>query len=41
VTDYLLLYSSKEYKKVRLRLFVPEFDAWERKYLTAAGSPIT
>jgi DNA-binding Lrp family transcriptional regulator len=29
VTEYALLYSTKEYKKVRLRYFTPELDSWE------------
>ncbi len=37
VTEYRLLYSSKEYKKVRLRLFVPEFEEWERRHLVPAA----
>lgn len=28
VADYLILFSSREYKKCRLRYFLPELDAW-------------
>lgn len=28
--DYAVLYSTTEYKKIRLAYFTPEFDAWER-----------
>jgi len=28
VDDYLILFSSREYKKCRLRYFLPELDAW-------------
>ncbi|MBB6098889.1 DNA-binding Lrp family transcriptional regulator [Deinobacterium chartae] len=31
--DYAILYSTKEYKKVRVEYFIPEFYAWEREYL--------
>jgi DNA-binding Lrp family transcriptional regulator len=29
ITEYALLYSTKEYKKVRLKYFTPELDEWE------------
>ena len=29
VTDYRILYSSTEFKKIRLPYFVPEYDRWE------------
>jgi hypothetical protein len=29
ITEYALLYSTKEYKKVRLKYFSPELDEWE------------
>ena len=29
IADYALLYSTKEYKKIRLRYFTPELEAWE------------
>jgi hypothetical protein len=31
--DYAVLYSTTEYKKIRLAYFTPEFDEWERKHL--------
>lgn len=31
--DYAILYSTKEYKKVRLEYFIPEFYNWEKQYL--------
>ncbi len=41
IREYKLLYSSKEYKKVRLRLFVPEFEAWEKRYLASGTVPLS
>lgn len=35
ITDYAVLYSTKEYKKVRVRYFADEFEQWERTYLVA------
>jgi len=32
VDEYCLLWSIKEYKKVRLEYFTPEWDAWSRKH---------
>jgi siroheme decarboxylase len=32
LTDYISLYSTREYKKTRVRYFTPEMDAWERLY---------
>ena len=32
LTDYDSLYSTREYKKTRVRYFTPEMDAWERLY---------
>ncbi|MGI8860023.1 MAG: siroheme decarboxylase subunit alpha [Rubrobacteraceae bacterium] len=32
LTDYASLYSTREYKKTRVRYFTPEMDAWERLY---------
>jgi DNA-binding Lrp family transcriptional regulator len=37
--DYAVLYSTTEYKKVRLAYFTPEFDAWERAH--APSSTVT
>jgi siroheme decarboxylase len=31
--DYAILYSTKEYKKIRLEYFVPEFYDWEKEHL--------
>ncbi|SMB88406.1 Lrp/AsnC family transcriptional regulator [Deinococcus hopiensis] len=31
--DHAILYSTKEYKKVRLEFYKPEFYAWEREHL--------
>lgn len=39
ITEYALLYSTKEYKKIRLKYFTPELDEWEaqaRRSLEAA-----
>ncbi|MGH2725410.1 MAG: Lrp/AsnC family transcriptional regulator [Actinomycetota bacterium] len=33
VADHAMLYSTKEYKKVRVRYYAPEFFAWERAHL--------
>ena len=33
--DYAVLYSTTEYKKIRLAYFTPEFDEWERKNVGA------
>lgn len=33
VTEYSMLYSTKEYKKTRVRYFTSELDEWEEKYL--------
>lgn len=33
VREYAMLFSSKEYKKTRLRYFTPELEEWERTYL--------
>jgi len=39
VDEYCLLWSVKEYKKVRLRYFGTEWEAWERANLGAATAP--
>lgn len=40
ITEYALLYSTKEHKKVRLRYFTPELDDWEAAARRApAGAP--
>lgn len=33
IDDYALLWSVKEYKKVRVRYYTPEWDTWESRYL--------
>ena len=33
ITDYTLLWSVKEYKKVRLRYFTPDWDTWRARHL--------
>jgi DNA-binding Lrp family transcriptional regulator len=41
VAEYALLYSTKEYKKVRLRYFTPELEGWEagvRRSAVPAGT---
>jgi DNA-binding Lrp family transcriptional regulator len=38
VDEYCLLWSIKEYKKVRLEYFTPEWDAWTAKNLSGASS---
>jgi DNA-binding Lrp family transcriptional regulator len=37
VDDYALLWSIKEYKKVRVRYFTPEWDEWRAAHLAAAS----
>jgi DNA-binding Lrp family transcriptional regulator len=34
--DFAVLYSTTEYKKVRLAYFTPEFEEWERAHVTGA-----
>ena len=34
IDEYCLLWSVKDYKKVRLQYFTPEWDAWSEKHLT-------
>jgi len=36
VSEYALLWSIKEYKKVRLRYFTPDWQQWRDTHLTAA-----
>jgi len=33
ISDYITLYSTKEYKKVRVKYYTPEYDAWDAQYL--------
>jgi len=37
VSDYAVLYSTKEYKKVRIKYFSPEFEVWEKEHGLAKG----
>ena len=37
IAERAMLYSSIEYRKIRLRYFTPEFDEWEAKYLPMAA----
>jgi DNA-binding Lrp family transcriptional regulator len=37
ITEYALLYSSQEYKKVRLKYFTPELDEWEARVRRSLG----
>ncbi len=39
VTDFRILYSTTEYKKIRLPYFVPEYDVWESLCTAAAEEP--
>jgi DNA-binding Lrp family transcriptional regulator len=32
IAEYASLYSTREYKKTRVRYFTPEMEAWERLY---------
>jgi hypothetical protein len=36
VDEYALLWSIKEYKKVRLRYFTPDWQEWRDTHLTVA-----
>jgi hypothetical protein len=41
IGEYALLYSTKEYKKVRLRYFTPDLESWEadvRRSLASAAA---
>jgi hypothetical protein len=31
ITEYSLLYSTKQYKKIRLKYFTPDLDEWEAR----------
>lgn len=37
LTDYAMLYSTREFKKVRLNLFIDAFDEWEHKHMVTAA----
>jgi siroheme decarboxylase len=36
ITEYRSLYSTREYKKTRVRYFTPEMGEWEAKYMPVA-----
>jgi DNA-binding Lrp family transcriptional regulator len=38
INDYATLYSTKEYKKTRVRYFTPELDEWEAKNLRTTAA---
>lgn len=38
--DYAVLYSTKEYKKTRVRYFTPELEEWEAAHLHGAAAPV-
>lgn len=38
VSDYLILFSSREFKKCRLRYFLPELDAWWARHAGPAAA---
>jgi DNA-binding Lrp family transcriptional regulator len=37
LNDYAVLYSTTEYKKIRLAYFTPEFDEWEREHVESTS----
>jgi siroheme decarboxylase len=39
IDDYAVLYSTKEYKKTRVRYFTEELEAWEREHLGTVAPP--
>ena len=41
ISDYIVLYSTKEYKKVRIKYFSPEFAAWEREYMGTSSTTLS
>jgi DNA-binding Lrp family transcriptional regulator len=40
IDDYAVLYSTKEYKKTRVRYFTPELEAWERAHMHPEAEPV-
>jgi len=38
VTEYISLYSTREYKKTRTKFYTPAYEEWEAKYLPQAES---
>ena len=41
ITEYALLYSTKEYKKIRLKYFTPELDEWEARVRRSVDAAVT
>lgn len=37
--DFAVLYSTTEFKKIRLAYFTPEFEAWEAAHIASPGAP--
>ncbi len=37
ITDYKVLYSTTEYKKIRLAYFIEAYDRWEELCMAAAA----
>ena len=33
VTNYISLYSTREYKKIRTKFYTPAYEAWEAQYM--------
>jgi DNA-binding Lrp family transcriptional regulator len=40
IDDYAVLYSTKEYKKTRVRYFTPELEEWDRTHLRRQPEPV-
>jgi hypothetical protein len=40
VEDYAVLYSTKEYKKTRVRYFTRELEEWEETHLSGAPAAV-
>jgi len=38
IDDFAVLYSTKEYKKTRVRYFTPELEEWEAAHLGIGAS---
>jgi predicted PhzF superfamily epimerase YddE/YHI9 len=39
IAEYARLYSTKEYKKTRVRYFTPELEEWEARVRQSMASP--
>ena len=39
LTDFRVLYSTKEYKKTRVSYFTPEAEAWEEAHAPLLATP--